>query len=140
MSVCPTASLLWMLTDGQMDRRTNKQTEIVLLCIKDYVEIINISNQVAVDNVIINIDNYLDPPFGDLFLLLANCFLLFCSYLAVLIFPSLLVGFQKPNLKCAQDPRVGDIQLFNRFPLYCLNLISIQISSLSLRGILHFTL
>ena len=41
--------------------------------------------------------NYLDPPVEDLFHLLANCFLLYCSDLAVLIFPMLFVDFIRPN-------------------------------------------
>ena len=43
------------------------------------------------------VDNYLDPPVKDLFRLLENYFLLFYSDLAVIIFPTLLVDFQRPN-------------------------------------------
>ena len=32
------------------------------------------------------------PSDWDLFCLLANCFLLFCSHLAVLVFPTLFIG------------------------------------------------
>ena len=60
----------------------------------------------------------MDPPVGDLFRLLANCFLLFCSDLALLIFPTLLVDLKRPNYRLAQGPQVGDIQLYNPFPLY----------------------
>ena len=37
----------------------------------------------------------LDSPVKDLFRLLANCFMIICSDLAVLIFPTLFVDFQK---------------------------------------------
>ena len=63
----------------------------------------DIEDMLQGNNKFINIDytqgpdNYLDPPVGDLFHLLANCFLLFCSDLAVLIFRTLLVDFQGPN-------------------------------------------
>ena len=69
--------------------------------------------------------NYLESPLVDLFRLLANCFLLFCSDLAVLIFPRVMVDFQRPNWKSAQDPWGGDIQIFNPFPFYCFTLVSI---------------
>ena len=58
--------------------------------------------------------------------LLANCFLLFCSDLAELIFTMLLDDIKRPIWKSAQGPRGGDIQLFNPFPLYCFTLISDQ--------------
>ena len=35
------------------------------------------------------------PSGGDLFRQLANCFLLFCSDLSALIFPTLMADFQK---------------------------------------------
>ena len=47
-------------------------------------------------------DNYLDPVVSDLFRMLANCFLLFRSDMAVFIFPTLLLDLQKPNEKSAQ--------------------------------------
>ena len=57
--------------------------------------------------------SYQDPPVKVLFRLLVNWFLLFCSDLAVLIFPMLLVDFQRPNWKSAQGPREEEIQLLN---------------------------
>ena len=71
-----------------------------------------------------NPDNYL-PSGGDSFCLLANYFLFFCSDLAVLIFPTLLIDFKRPNWKSAQGPRGGVNQLFNPSPLYCFTLIFI---------------
>ena len=61
-------------------------------------------------------DNYLDPPVEDLFRLLENFFLLFSSDFAALIFPTLLVEFQRLNWKSAQGPRGGDMHLFTPFP------------------------
>ena len=57
-----------------------------------------------------NPDNCLAPALGYIFRLPANCFLLFCINLAVLIFALLLVDMQIPNWKSAQG---GDVQLFN---------------------------
>ena len=57
------------------------------------------------------------------FRLLANCFLLFCSDLAVLIFPTPFADIQRHHWKLAEGPRGGDIQLFNPFPLYCFTLM-----------------
>ena len=66
----------------------------------------------SIDN---NLANYLDPVLGTFWRprLLANCFLLFWSDLAVLIFAMLLADIQRPNWKSTQGP-----QLFNPFPLY----------------------
>ena len=67
---------------------------------------------------IYNPDTYLDlTNVGDIFRLLANCFLLFWD-LAVLIFATLLAYIQRPNRKSAQGQRGGYIELFNPFPLY----------------------
>ena len=65
----------------------------------------------------------MDPPVGDLFGLLANCLLLFFIYLAVLIFPMLLVDSQRSNWKSPSGPRGGDIQLFNPFHHFCFSLM-----------------
>ena len=55
-----------------------------------------------------NPDNYLaGSSVGDLFYLLANCSLLFCSDLAVLIFPLPFADIERPNRMSAQSPRVG---------------------------------
>ena len=59
--------------------------------------------------------NNLDASVGDLFCLLENCFLLFCSDLAVLIFGMILVDFQRPNRNSAQGRRGGKKHLFNPF-------------------------
>ena len=59
----------------------------------------------------------------DLFCLLANCFLLFCSDLAVLIYVTLLADIQRPNCKLAQGRRGGDLLLFNPLLLYCFTLM-----------------
>ena len=67
----------------------------------------------------------LDPPVEDLFRLLENCTLLFCSDLAVLIFPKLLLIFK--DLIESQHRVLGNLtidnQLFYPFPLYCFTLI-----------------
>ena len=59
----------------------------------------------------------------------------FC-YLAVLIFPTLLVNFQRPNWESAQGYWDGEIQFFNPFPLYLVffsNIIVPNIFYLELR-------
>ena len=67
-----------------------------------------------------NIDNY--PSGGDLFLLLANCLLLFCMNLAVLIYPTLLADIKRPNSNSAQGPHpVGRVTYM--CPLNCFTLI-----------------
>ena len=58
-------------------------------------------------------------PIVELFYLLTLCFLLISSDLAVLIFPTLLIDFLRPNWKSSQSPWEGDIHLFNPLPLYC---------------------
>ena len=64
-----------------------------------------------------NPDNYL--VLGDLFRLPANCFLIFCNDLAVLIFVTLMADIQKSNWKSALGPWGGYSQLFNPSHLYC---------------------
>ena len=73
-----------------------------------------------VKGLLLNVKVYIDiyPSDGDLFRLLANFLLLYCSDLAVLIFPTLLADIQRPNWKSAQGPRDGNTQLFNPFTLY----------------------
>ena len=67
-----------------------------------------------------NLDNYLFPVVRT-FCLLANCFMLFCSDLAVLIFPTLLADI--PNWKSAKGPHPVNTQVLNPCPLYYFALI-----------------
>ena len=60
-----------------------------------------------------NPDNYTGTCLGDLFRTQANCFLLFCSDLAVLIFTTLFADIQRPNWKSAQSQRGEYLELFN---------------------------
>ena len=57
----------------------------------------------------------LDPCVRDLYRLLAIFFLLFCSDLAVLIFPTILVDFKRTQLKFLGS-RGGNIQLLKPLP------------------------
>ena len=43
------------------------------------------------------------PSGGNLFRLIANCFMLFCIDLSVLVFPTLLADVQRPNWKSFQS-------------------------------------
>ena len=69
-----------------------------------------------------NPDNYSG---GDLFRLLANCFLYYCSDSAVFIFPTLLTDIQRPNLNLAQGPHHTWIKLhkYSLCPLYSFTLM-----------------
>ena len=70
-------------------------------------------------------DNYLVPVVDTFFCLLANCFLLFCSDLDMLIFPTLLDDIQRLNLKSVQSPNPVNIKFYNQCPLYSFTLILI---------------
>ena len=63
---------------------------------------------------------------GDLFRLLANCFVLFCSDLAVLTFPTHLADIQRHNKKSAYGFRGREIQFLNLLPPLLFTLIFLQ--------------
>ena len=65
-----------------------------------------------------NPDSFLDLMLQDLFRLLANCFLIFCTDLSVLMLPTL---FKDPY---KSRHRAKIIQLFNCFPFYCFTFMS----------------
>ena len=70
----------------------------------------------------------MNPPVWDLFRLLENCFLLFCRDLAVLIFSTLLVDFQRINRKSAHGSRGGDIQTPSVVLLYTSDKLAVLIT------------
>ena len=66
----------------------------------------------------------------DLFRLLTNCFLLFCSDMAVLIFPTLLVDFQGLNQMSGQGFGKGTYSYLTPSPISCFksrNILFVQI-------------
>ena len=60
--------------------------------------------------------------------IIANFFLLFCSDLAMLIFPTLLADIQRPNLKRHSVHEVRTFSYLTFFPFYYFTLISAQVS------------